>query len=62
MSTIEKRIDQSVNFSTENTFMKNFNNYIPVVPISKAEQLKSALVKRFSAEYAGVATALSFKR
>jgi hypothetical protein len=59
MNTIEKRIDRSVNSSTQNTKdtpMKNWKNYIPMFPISAAEELKSALVKRFISEYAGVAT------
>ena len=37
--------------------MKNWKNYIPAFPISTSEELKSALVKRFSKEYAGVAAA-----
>jgi hypothetical protein len=63
MNTIEKRIDQSVNSIIENmsTPVKNFKNYIPLFPISKAEELKAALVKRFSAEYAGVATRLVYQ-
>jgi len=64
MNIIEARIDQSVNLLTENTKgtpMKNWRNYIPMFPISTAEELKSALVKRFSAEYAGVATRLVYQ-
>jgi hypothetical protein len=64
MNTAEKRIDQSVNYLTENSkgaSMKNWKNYIPSFPISKAEQLKSVLVKRFSAEYAGVAARLIYQ-
>jgi hypothetical protein len=38
--------------------MKNTNYYTPLFPISMAEKLKSALGKKFSAEYAGVATRL----
>ena len=41
--------------------MKNWKNYIPMFPVSTAEQLKSALVKRFSAEYAGVAARLVYQ-
>jgi len=41
--------------------MKNFKYYIPMFPISKAEQLKSALVKRFSKEYADVASRLVYQ-
>jgi RND family efflux transporter MFP subunit len=41
--------------------MKSFNNYIPKFGVSKAEQLKSALVEKFSSEYAGVATRLIFQ-
>jgi len=41
--------------------MKNWKNYIPMFPISKAEQLKSALVKRLSAEYADLATRLVYQ-
>ena len=64
MNTAEYRIDRSVNLLTENTKgapMKNWKNYIPMFPISKAEQLKSALVKRLSAEYDGVATRLVYQ-
>jgi hypothetical protein len=61
MNTTENRIDQSVNSLTENTLMKNWKNYIPRFPISMAEELKSDLVKRLSAEYAGVATRLVFQ-
>jgi hypothetical protein len=59
MNIIEKRIDQSVNNITDNTKgtpMKNWKYYIPMFSISTAEELKSALVKRLAAEYAGVAT------
>jgi hypothetical protein len=64
MKTIENGIDWSVNCATENTKgtpMKNWKNYIPMFPISTAEELKSALVKRFSKEYAGVATRLVYQ-
>jgi hypothetical protein len=61
MNTAEKRIDQSVNYLTENTLMKNFKSYIPAFPISTAEKLKSALIKKFSAEYAGVAARLVYQ-
>jgi hypothetical protein len=61
MNTIDNRIDQSVKPLLENTPMINFKNYIPSFPISNVEELKSALVKRFSAEYAGVATRLVFQ-
>jgi hypothetical protein len=61
MNTIHERIDQSVNLLTQNTLMKNLKSYIPMFPISKAEHLKSALVKRFSAEYAGLATRLIYQ-
>jgi hypothetical protein len=64
MNTIENRIDQSVNLFTQDTKgtpMKSWKNYIPMFPISTAEELKSSLVKRFSAEYAGVATRLIYQ-
>ena len=61
MKTVENRIDQSVNLLTQNTLMKNLKSYIPMFPISKAEHLKSALVKRFSTEYASVATRLVYQ-
>jgi hypothetical protein len=64
MNTLEDRIDQSVNFLTKDTKgtpMKNWKNYIPMFPISRAEKLKSDLVKRFSAEYAGVAGRLVYQ-
>jgi hypothetical protein len=64
MNTIEERIDQSVNYLTENTKgtpMKNWKSYIPSFPISRAEQLKSALVKRFIAEYDNVAARLVYQ-
>jgi hypothetical protein len=54
MNTIENGIDQSVNLLTGNTLVKNWKNYIPLFPISRAEQLKSALLKRFRAEYEGM--------
>ncbi len=54
MNTAQNKIDQSVNFPIKNTLMKNLNNYISMFPTSKAEQLKSALLKRFRAEYADV--------
>jgi len=61
MNTLEERIDRSVNLLTKNTLMKNWKNYIPMFPVSTAEKLKSALVKRLSAEYADVATRLVFQ-
>ena len=61
MKTIQNRIDQSVKQLPENTLVKNTNHYSPFLPISVAEKLKSALVKKFSAEYAGVATRLVYQ-
>jgi len=63
MNTIENGIDQSVKFlnESESTPMKNTNHYIPLFPISTAEKLKAALVKKFSAEYAEVATRLVYQ-
>lgn len=61
MKIAQIRIDQSVYILKENTPMKNASHYIPLVPISTAEKLKSALVKKFSAEYAGVATRLVYQ-
>ncbi len=58
MKNTEKRIDRSVNSLAEKlkTLMNIFRNYIRSFPISTSEHLKSALVRRFSAEYADVAT------
>jgi hypothetical protein len=64
MKTLDQRIDQSVNSSRQNTKetnMKSLKNYIPMFPISTAEELKSSLVKRLTAEYAGVATRLVYQ-
>jgi hypothetical protein len=61
MNTTEKRIDQSVQLLTEKSLVKNIRNYVPMFPITKAEELKSALVKKLSAEYDGVATRLVFQ-
>jgi len=41
--------------------MKNWKNYIPMFPISRAEKLKSALVKRFNEEYSGVPSRLVYQ-
>ena len=41
--------------------MKNLKSHIPLFPISTAEELKSTLVKRLSAEYAAVATRLVYQ-
>jgi hypothetical protein len=51
MRNINNRIDQSVKIFSENMNMKNSRNIIPAVT---AEELKSALVARLSAEYAEV--------
>ena len=61
MNTAEMGIDQSVNSLTKNTLMKNLNSYVSMFPFSKAEQLKSALVNRFRAEYADVAAQLVYQ-
>jgi hypothetical protein len=58
MNTNNKRIDRSVNSQVENAPVKNLKNYVPMHPISTAEELKSALAKRLSAEYDGVASRL----
>jgi hypothetical protein len=61
MNACNNRIDQSVNLSAQNTKdtnTRNWKGYAPLFFNSRAEQLKSALVKKFSAEYAGVATQL----
>lgn len=60
MNTNEKRIDQSVNIGA-GVLMKNVKNYIPMFPVSTAEEMKSALVKKFSAEYDCLATRLVFQ-
>jgi hypothetical protein len=56
MRTAEKRIDRSVKPPIENTTMKNWKNYLTLFPItlSKAEKLKSALVKRLGEEYGDI--------
>lgn len=41
--------------------MKNSATHIPLFPISTAEKLKSALVKRFTSEYAGIAARLVYQ-
>ena len=41
--------------------MKNFKNYIPMFPVSTAEELKSDLVKRLITEYASVAARLVYQ-
>jgi hypothetical protein len=61
MNISKIRIDQSVYLSIQSnngSSLKNWKNYFPLFSISAAEKLKSALVKRFSAEYEGVATRL----
>ena len=61
MKTIENRIDQSVNFSiAKRAPMKNSKNYVPVRH-PHGRELKLALVKRLSAEYAGVAARLVYQ-
>ena len=64
MNIVENKIDRSVNFLTQDTKggpMKNWKNYIPMFPISRAEELKSTLVKRFTSEYAGLAARLIYQ-
>src|SRR5580700_2497539 len=64
MNTSEIRIDQSVKLtmqSSNGSSLKNWKSYFPLCSISTAEKLKSALVKRFSAEYVGVATRLVYQ-
>jgi hypothetical protein len=63
MNTVQNRIDQSVKFLNENeeTPMKNANHSVPLFPISTAEKLKSALVKKFTSEYAAVAARLVYQ-
>jgi hypothetical protein len=61
MKNIQNRIDQSVHLLTENTPVKNSNHCIPSFPISTAEKLKAALVKRLSAEYAEVGPRLVYQ-
>jgi hypothetical protein len=61
MKPIQIRIDQSVKLLPKNTPVKNTNHCTPVFPISMAEKLKSALVKKFSAEYASVAMRLVYQ-
>src|SRR5208283_3078732 len=51
MKTVEKRIDQSVKLLTKTTNMRNSKEIISAV---RADELKMALVKRLSAEYAEV--------
>jgi hypothetical protein len=56
MKTERKRIDQSVKFLMKNTNMKNSRENI----LAQAEELKSVLVKRLSAEYADVGERMVF--
>jgi hypothetical protein len=58
MNTVENRIDRSVNFLTTTQKM---NNQINILSDSRAEELKSSLVKKLSAEYAGVGARLVYQ-
>jgi hypothetical protein len=58
MNAENKRIDWSVNNLTTTTNMRNIkNNYSDVL----TEQLKSSLVRRLSAEYAGLGKRLIYQ-
>jgi hypothetical protein len=64
MNTSNIRIDQSVKLATQisnSSSLKNWKNYFPLFSISTAEKLKSALEKKISAEYVGVATRLVYQ-
>jgi hypothetical protein len=64
MNTSEIRIDQSVKSTTQSSngsSLKNWKSYFPLCSSSMAEKLKSTLVKKFSAEYVGVATRLVYQ-
>ncbi len=61
MKTIQKRIDQSVQLLIENTPAKSANPFKPLFPRSKADKLKSALVRKFTSEYAGVPARLVYQ-
>jgi hypothetical protein len=58
MKNTNKRIDRSVKCRPTCALAKGA---IPLVPISMAEELKTALVRRLSQEYTGVATRLVFQ-
>jgi hypothetical protein len=57
----KNKIDRSVKLLTMKPYMKNFKLRAPKASISKPEELKSALVKKFTEEYAGVARRLIFQ-
>jgi hypothetical protein len=61
MNTTQSKIDQSVYYRTQYPGGKSSLNYIPLFPISTAEKLKLALVKKFSAQYANVAARLLYQ-
>jgi hypothetical protein len=61
MNTTLQRIDRSVNRFTLDQGIKHSRDWVPLFPISTAEELKSTLVKRLSAEYSNVATRLVFQ-
>jgi len=62
MNIVENKIDRSVNFLTQDTKggpMKNWKNYIPMFPISRAEELKSTLAARLIYQAVNEAYALA---
>jgi hypothetical protein len=56
MKSVQNRIDQSVN-----SLVKNWKDHTSRFPVFAAEQLKSALVKKLSAEYADVEPRLVYQ-
>jgi hypothetical protein len=58
MTNVQKIIDQSVYSLNKSTNMKNSKN---IVPLTRTEELKSALVNRLSAEYAHVGARLIYQ-
>jgi len=61
MKTIDDRIDRSVKLANTTGQARSVNDYVPMFPISTAEELKASLVKKLSAEYDEVATRLVFQ-
>jgi len=57
MKNVKSRFDQSVKLSTENSNMKNSRDIISL----REKALKSALVRRLSAEYAEVGARLVYQ-
>jgi hypothetical protein len=61
MKNIKNRIDWSVKSLTKHTPARNWKGHNQLLPGSMAEELKSALVKKLSAEYANVAPRLVYQ-